>query len=99
MDRLWPGWLTKKAAAIDQWAKEIAPSTELRKWFAHDPERWHEFRKRYIAELQEHAEELEDVRRLARENPIMWVYGTRDKVHNGAIGLPRNPNPQVSPLV
>lgn len=87
VDRLWPRGLTKKAAAIDRWAKEIAPSTELRKWSAHDPERWHEFRKRYIAELQEHAEEVEDVRRLARENPITLVYGARDKVHNGAIVL------------
>lgn len=87
MDRLWPRGLTKKAAAVDRWAKEIAPSTELRKWFAHDPERWMEFRWRYTAELQEKSEMLGEIRRLARENPITLVYAARDEVHNGATVL------------
>lgn len=87
VDRLWPRGLTKKAAAVDKWAKEVAPSTQLRKWFAHDPEHWREFRRRYTAELQEHAEKLEEVRRLARENQITLVYGARDEVRNGAAVL------------
>ena len=76
---------SKKAAGIDQWAKEIAPSTQLRKWFAHDPERWREFRRRYTAELEERSEKLEEIRRLACENPITLVYGARDEVHNDAV--------------
>ncbi|MDR6306611.1 uncharacterized protein YeaO (DUF488 family) [Nitrobacter vulgaris] len=87
VDRLWPRGLTKKAAAVDRWAKEIAPSTPLRKWFAHDPERWIEFRRRYTAELQEKSEMLGEIRRLARENPITLVYAARDEVHNGATVL------------
>jgi uncharacterized protein YeaO (DUF488 family) len=87
VDRLWPRGLSKKAAGIDQWAKEIAPSTELRKWFAHDPARWKEFSRRYKAELQGQAEQLEEIRRLACRNPITLVYGARDEVHNGAIVL------------
>jgi uncharacterized protein YeaO (DUF488 family) len=87
VDRLWPRGLSKKAAAIDQWAKEIAPSTELRKWFAHDPARWKEFNQRYKAELQGHAEKLEEIRGLAYRNPITLVYGARDEMHNGAIVL------------
>lgn len=87
VDRLWPRGLTKKAAGVDKWAKEIAPSTQLRKWFAHDPKHWKEFRRRYTAELQEKSEKLEEIRRLARENPITLVYGARDEVHNGAVVL------------
>jgi len=87
VDRLWPRGLTKRAAGIDQWAKETAPSTQLRKLFAHDPERWKEFRRRYTAELQQHFEKLEEIRQLARENPITLVYGARDELHNGAVVL------------
>lgn len=87
VDRLWPRGLSKKAAGIDQWAKDIAPSTELRKWFGHDPERWMKFRRRYTTELQKHGERLEDIRGLARRDPVTLVYGARDKVHNGAVVL------------
>lgn len=87
VDRLWPRGLSKKSAGIDQWAKEIAPSTELRKWFSHDPARWKEFNRRYKAELQGQAEKLEDIRRLARREPITLVYGARDELHNDAIVL------------
>lgn len=87
MDRLWPRGVSKKAAAIDQWRKEIAPSTELRKWFAHDPARWKEFRRRYTAELREHAEELRELRSLAGRSQITLVYAARDELHNGALVL------------
>jgi uncharacterized protein YeaO (DUF488 family) len=87
VDRLWPRGLSKKVADIDQWLKEIAPSTELRKWFAHDPARWEEFRQRYKAELQNHADELDEIRRLARTNRITLVYAARDELHNEAVVL------------
>ena len=87
VDRLWPRGLSKKKASIDKWLKEIAPSTELRKWFAHDPARWEEFRQRYKAELQDHADELDEIRRLARTNRITLVYAARDELHNEAVVL------------
>ena len=87
VDRLWPRGLSKKKASIDKWLKEIAPSTELRKWFAHDPARWEEFRQHYIAELQDHADELDEIRRLARTNRITLVYAARDELHNEAVVL------------
>jgi uncharacterized protein YeaO (DUF488 family) len=87
VDRLWPRGLSKKKAGIDQWLKEIAPSTELRKWFGHDPGRWEEFRQRYIVELQDRADELDEIRRLARTNRITLVYAARDGLHNEAVVL------------
>jgi uncharacterized protein YeaO (DUF488 family) len=87
VDRLWPRGLSKKAAAIDQWRKEIAPSTKLRKWFAHDPDRWKEFRRRYTVELREHAEELRELRSMAGRSPITLVYAARDELHNDAVVL------------
>ncbi|MGE5534514.1 MAG: DUF488 domain-containing protein, partial [Acidobacteriota bacterium] len=69
IDRLWPRGLKKEEAKIDHWFKEIAPSTELRKWFGHDPERWNEFRRRYKAELRQHAEQLAEIRKMARSGP------------------------------
>jgi len=87
VDRLWPRGLSKKKAGIDQWLKEIAPSTELRKWFAHDPGRWEKFRQRYTAELQDHTDELDQIRRLARTNRITLVYAARDELHNEAVVL------------
>lgn len=87
VDRLWPRGLTKKAAAIDQWAKEAAPSTELRKWYAHDPERWIEFSRRYHAELKDKKDELEALRSLAQTGPITLVYGAHDTEHSHAIVL------------
>ena len=85
MDRLWPRGLSRKTAAIDQWRKGIAPSTELRKWFAHDPDRWKEFQRRYTVELQEHAEELRELRSMARRSQITLVYAARDVSHNDAV--------------
>lgn len=87
IDRLWPRGVTKAAAAIDQWVKEIAPSTALRKWFGHDPARWEEFRSRYAAEIQDHPEELRDLRSQARQGPITLVYSAHDEAHNDAVVL------------
>lgn len=77
VDRLWPRGLTKASAAIDQWAKDIAPSNDLRKWFHHDPERWDEFRERYLAELKDKGPQIEALRQLAQRGPITLVYAAR----------------------
>jgi uncharacterized protein YeaO (DUF488 family) len=87
VDRLWPRGVSKEEAKLDEWIKEIAPSSELRTWFGHDPRRWDEFRKRYRSELAEHSETLKDLRRRAREGPITLVYSARDEIHNDAVVL------------
>ena len=87
VDRLWPRGLSKQRAAIDQWMKDISPSTKLRKWFGHDPTRWGEFRRRYAREVRGHPELLDQLRSLAREGPITLVYSARDEVHNDAVEL------------
>lgn len=87
VDRLWPRGLTKDKAAIDHWFKEIAPSTKLRKWFAHDPDRWSDFRRRYIEELKGNRLRLREIRKLARHSPITLVYAAHDELHNDAVVL------------
>lgn len=87
IDRLWPRGVTKAAAAIDQWVKEISPSTALRKWFGHDPARWQEFRRRYAAELRERAGELRALRDQARRGTVTLVYSAHDEAHNDAVVL------------
>jgi uncharacterized protein YeaO (DUF488 family) len=87
VDRLWPRGVSKADAALDQWMKEIAPSTGLRKWFGHDPDRWEEFCRRYSAELHRNAELLSQLRSLARQRPVTLVYSAHDEVHNDAIVL------------
>lgn len=84
VDRIWPRGVTKNEAALDQWAKELAPSTELRKWFGHDPDRWDEFQKRYRVELANHASELDELRRRALDGRLTLVYGAKDVTHNQA---------------
>lgn len=87
IDRLWPRGVKKENLALDQWAKELAPSTELRQWFGHDPALWEEFRRRYAAELRPHADLLESLRALARKGPITLVYGAHDEAHNNAVAM------------
>lgn len=87
VDRLWPRGVSKAAAAIDRWVKEIAPSATLRKWFGHDPARWQEFRRRYAAELRGHADELASLRNQARRGPITLIYSAHDEAHNDAVVL------------
>ncbi|HET7517580.1 MAG TPA: DUF488 family protein, partial [Actinomycetes bacterium] len=79
VDRIWPRGLTKDKARLDQWCKQVAPSTELRKWYSHDPERFEEFRRRYREELKdaEHAPALEHLRKLARSGTLTLLTGTR----------------------
>ena len=87
VDRLWPRGLTKERAAVDLWLKEIAPSTELRKWFAHDPARWKEFQVRYRTELKEKGEQVSKLRQMARVDTVTLLYGAKDERHNEAVVL------------
>lgn len=87
VDRLWPRGLTKRKAGVDLWLKGIAPSTELRKWFGHDPKKWRSFRGRYQTELKNRAEEIKLIKNKAKEGPVTLIYGARDQEHNEAIVL------------
>ncbi|MBS1799518.1 MAG: DUF488 domain-containing protein [Acidobacteria bacterium] len=87
IDRLWPRGLSKERAALDDWMKSIAPSTELRKWFGHDPTRWLEFQRRYKVELEQHKEALGQIRDLAKTKTVTLVYGAHDQEHNDAVVL------------
>ena len=85
IDRLWPRGIKKEALALDDWNKELAPSTALRQWFGHDPALWTEFQRRYAAELQPQAEHMEALRALARKGRLTLVYGAHDEAHNNAV--------------
>jgi uncharacterized protein YeaO (DUF488 family) len=87
VDRLWPRGLTKEKARIDLWLKDIAPSSELRKWFGHAPERWPEFKRRYAEELKTHGEQIAMLRQEASLGTVTLLYGARDEEHNEAVVL------------
>ena len=87
VDRLWPRGVSKKDAALDFWMKDIAPSTELRKWFSHDPARWNEFRRRYAREVEQNDVRLDQLRSLAQKGQITLVYSAHDEMHNDAVEL------------
>jgi uncharacterized protein YeaO (DUF488 family) len=87
VDRLWPRGLTKERAHIDLWLTEIAPSTELRRWFAHDPEKWTRFRRRYETEIRKHDDLIGMLKDIARRGTLTLLYGARDENHNEALVL------------
>jgi uncharacterized protein YeaO (DUF488 family) len=87
VDRVWPRGVSKDNAKIHAWLKNAAPSTELRKWFGHDPERWTEFRKRYRAELKENPEAVRELRNAIGKESATLVYGAKDTEHNQAVVL------------
>jgi uncharacterized protein YeaO (DUF488 family) len=87
VERLWPRGVTKAKAKLDLWLKDVAPSTELRKWFGHDPDRWVEFRQRYLKELRQKADLVKLLKRKAKEGTITLIYAARDEAHNGALVL------------
>lgn len=87
VDRLWPRGVSKEKAALDDWMKDIAPSTGLRQWFRHAPERWPEFQHRYRAELRQHTQALDHIRALARTKIVTLVYSAHDEEHNDAVVL------------
>jgi uncharacterized protein YeaO (DUF488 family) len=87
VDRIWPRGLAKRKARVDEWLKEIAPSAGLRKWFAHDPARWKEFKKRYAAELDDQRDQVEHLARAARQRTVTLLFGAKDTEHNNAVAL------------
>jgi uncharacterized protein YeaO (DUF488 family) len=87
VDRIWPRGVSKAEAKIDQWRKEIAPSTALRKWFGHDPARWAEFKRRYFAELAAQSAALDELRKLAHGKTVTLVFGAKDTEHSQAAAL------------
>lgn len=87
VDRLWPRGLRRESAHIDVWARELAPSDELRRWFGHDADRFPEFRRRYRAELRRDREQLEEILGKAGKGPLTLLYAARDAEHNNAVVL------------
>ena len=87
VERLWPRGVSKEEAHLDLWLKDVAPSTELRKWFGHDPAKWKEFQQRYRAELKDKKDALKLLKEKARAGTVTLVYGARDEEHNGALVL------------
>ena len=89
VDRLWPRGMSKEVLVLDRWAKEIAPSTELRRWYGHEPERFEEFRRRYASELEEEprAREVRELSRIASDQKITLITATRDVDRSGAAVL------------
>ncbi len=87
VDRLWPRGLTKEKAAVDLWLKDIAPSTELRKWFNHDPDKWKEFKKKYLNELKENKDVVAVLKDHLRQKTVTLLYAAKDSDHNEALVL------------
>jgi len=87
VERLWPRGMNKEALAADAWLKDIAPSTELRKWFDHRVERWEEFRRRYREELKANPDAWEPLRDMGRRGTVTLLYSAHDTLHNGAVVL------------
>jgi uncharacterized protein YeaO (DUF488 family) len=105
VDRLWPRGVSRERARLDAVERELAPSTELRRWFGHDPGRFEEFRRRYVDELSAQRPRLARLRRLARAGTLTLVYSAHDEEHNDAVvlaevlrrGLPRRHAPEAPP--
>lgn len=87
VDRLWPRGMKKTEAKIDEWLKDIAPSDGLRKWFSHDPSKWHEFKNRYIRELKNNSELIERLKGIAKKEKVTLLFSAKDKEHNNAVVL------------
>ncbi|MGN6243047.1 MAG: DUF488 domain-containing protein [Motilibacteraceae bacterium] len=87
VDRLWPRGVRKEELTLDGWVRDAAPSTELRRWFGHDPARWEEFRRRYAAELDADPQAWGPLRDAAAEGDVLLVFSARDQVHNNAVAL------------
>lgn len=87
VDRLWPRGLSKEKAGIARWLKDLAPSTELRKWYGHDPARWEEFKARYFRELDQESEVIGELVEQAREGTVTLLYASTEKRINNAVAL------------
>lgn len=87
VERLWPRGVSKAKLRVDSWLKEVGPSTELRKWFSHDPNKWVEFRRRYFRELGSRREAWQPILSAARRGTVTLVYSSHDTEHNNAVAL------------
>ncbi len=87
VERLWPRGIKKTSLKIDSWNKEVAPSTDLRKWFAHDPEKWKEFQKKYLAELNANPESWSPIVEAMTKGTVTLLYSSHDAEHNNAVCL------------
>ena len=87
VERLWPRGVSKAKLRVAAWLKEAGPSTELRKWFSHDPEKWDEFRRRYFRELASRPNAWQPIVAAARRGPVTLVYSSHDTQHNNAVAL------------
>ena len=87
VERLWPRGLSKKKLHIDAWLKDVGPTTELRQWFGHDPEKWKRFRARYFRELDSRPESWRPILSAARGHVVTLVYSSHDEAHNNAVAL------------
>lgn len=87
VERLWPRGVKKEALHCDAWLKDVAPSTELRQWFSHDPAKWKKFQERYFAELDAKSEALEPIRKALNRRKVTLLYSSHDTEHNNAVAL------------
>lgn len=87
VERLWPRGVKKSVLNVEGWLREVAPSTELRQWFSHDPAKWNEFRRRYFAELDTQPEVVQPLLEAARQRKVTLVYSSHDQQHNNAVAL------------
>jgi uncharacterized protein YeaO (DUF488 family) len=87
VDRLWPRGIAKDTLKADSWLKDVAPSTELRKWFGHDPAKWNEFRHRYFSELEANPDAWRPILDAERQGTVTLLYGAKDQIHNNAVAL------------
>lgn len=87
VERLWPRGIKKEELKMKAWLKDVAPSPELRKWFAHDPDKWREFQKRYRAELKSNPEAWKPILEAAKQGDVTLLYSARDTEHNSALLL------------
>lgn len=87
VERLWPRGVKKEDLKMDEWLKEVAPSTNLRKWFSHDPTKWKGFKKKYFEELNENPEALEPILKALHKGSVTLLYSSKDTEHNNAVCL------------
>lgn len=87
VDRLWPRGLTRETLRLDLWAKELAPTTGLRRWYAHDPARWADFTRRYASELEQQRDSVNDLLARAAAGPVTLIYAAKDEERNNAVAL------------
>jgi uncharacterized protein YeaO (DUF488 family) len=87
IDRIWPRGISKDELKIDEWLKDIAPSTDLRKWFGHEPVKWDDFKKRYFKELKQKKELTKKITEKMKNHNITFIYSAKDREHNNAVAL------------